>query len=180
MNANILSLIFEYSNKFDLPVPTKNEKEIVANLAKTSYLQHVKAQKYNQQVKRFTQVINELRTVFGHENVLIKEYYGNPHTFENPGHASIFICGSTLVDDSISIRTDMHYIQPRCYPPDTIETFGGIYNVLHSEYVDERVWKDSKILITNISNSYYWYRYQMENPDLYPKRSYADEWGDTD
>lgn len=169
MNANILSLIFEYSNKFNLPIPTKNERKIVASFAKTSYIQHVKAKKYNQQVMRFGNVINDLRIAFGHENVIIKHYHADPYTFEHPGHATIVISGITFEGHSISLRTDMHYICPANYTLDIIETCGGIRNLLELEYIPEQEFSNSKELIKAIQNSHDYYLYLCKENYITPE-----------
>lgn len=159
MNANILSLIFEYANKFEFPSPPQEEKTIVAHLAKLSLMQHIKAMAYNCEVAYLMQVINELNKAFGRQNVVIHGYYGNSKTFYAPGHVRISV---TNLVDSFSLRTDMSYSEPMGYLPGVIEVLGGIEDCIYPSD-NCREYKDVKDLIKAIRWTPYWEEIQHSN-----------------
>ena len=161
MNANILSLIFEYANKFELPSPPQEEKAIVAHIAKTSNMQRLKMAAYEREATRFLAIIDDLRNAFGQHNVVIHSYYGNASTYKRPGHAEISIIGYV---SNISIRTDSYYEEPAAYVPNSIEVFGGIQD---SEWPSGgiREYHQVQRLIEAIRHTPDWEAIQHDSPE---------------
>lgn len=105
MNINILSNIFEYANRFQIPLKADSEKNIIIHLSKLSYLYNMKVKEYNNEVNKHFNVINKLCEYFGDENIKVEENFGISEIYVNPGYSRINIKGITTID----LRTDFYY-----------------------------------------------------------------------
>jgi len=171
-DTKILSMILDYSNKYDVEVCNKNERAIVASMAKSATLEASLSEKTKNEIKEMWKVVYDLRCYFG--NKFIIHSYKPDYKEE---HLCSSICISVLGYTSQERPMSMWVYEVR--NKYEIEIGGGItdagrvyYNqgeqrIMHHHYFDyEPRYESSQELIDAIKHTPYWKAYFERYPNI--------------